>query len=146
MRYFALATDYDGTLAKDGDVDQPTLSALERVHKSGRKLILVTGRELDDLMSVFRKLDLFDLVVAENGALLYDPATHHETVLSEALPEEFVQALEHRGVRPISLGRVIVWVIRINLQHNNGRTDLAPGLDYWPCRLASCWRVLSVRP
>ena len=31
MRYLALATDYDGTLAHHGDVDTPTLAALERV-------------------------------------------------------------------------------------------------------------------
>ena len=51
----------------------PTLKALEDFKRSGRKLILVTGRELPDLRRVFSRLDLFDRVVAENGALLYDP-------------------------------------------------------------------------
>ena len=49
MRYLALATDYDGTLAADGRVAGDTVAALERLRASGRKLILVTGRELDDL-------------------------------------------------------------------------------------------------
>ena len=35
----ALATDYDGTLARDGSVDAPTLDALERFRESGRALI-----------------------------------------------------------------------------------------------------------
>ena len=39
-----------------------------------------------------------------------------------------------------------LWVIRINLQHNNGRTDLAPGVGYWPFHLAFGALVLSARP
>ena len=34
---------------------------------------MVTGRELDELLDVCPEVELFDLVVAENGALLYDP-------------------------------------------------------------------------
>jgi HAD superfamily hydrolase (TIGR01484 family) len=44
MRYFVLATDYDGTLATDGRVHDETLTALKHLRASGRKLILVTGR------------------------------------------------------------------------------------------------------
>ena len=86
MRYLALATDYDGTLAKDGQVDEPTLAALERFRDSGRRLILVTGRELDELLEVFPQVDLFERVVAENGALLYRPAGREEKVLGEPPP------------------------------------------------------------
>lgn len=64
------ATDYDGTLATDGHVHDATKDALKRLRTSGRKLILVTGRELDDLQRTFPELDLFDYVVAENGAVL----------------------------------------------------------------------------
>ncbi|HEX3035851.1 MAG TPA: HAD hydrolase family protein [Thermodesulfobacteriota bacterium] len=53
MRYYALACDYDGTLASQGRVDEKTLAALERLQNSGRRLILITGRELDDLLCVF---------------------------------------------------------------------------------------------
>ena len=108
MRYLALATDYDGTLAHDGRVDEPTLAALERLRESGRKLILVTGRELDELLGIFPQIDLFDRVVAENGALLYRPETREEKVLGERPPDAFVEALRERGVEPISVGRVIV--------------------------------------
>jgi len=108
MRYLALACDYDGTLAHDGRVSEETLAALERVLNSGRKLILVTGRELEDLQQIFSRLDLFERVVAENGALLYLPATREERLLGERPPEEFVKVLQRRGVGPISVGRVIV--------------------------------------
>ncbi|OUL25373.1 HAD-IIB family hydrolase [Nostoc sp. 106C] len=59
MRYFVLATDYDGTLATDGHVNEKTLAAMERFRASRKKLILVTGRELDDLQRVFQRIDLF---------------------------------------------------------------------------------------
>jgi HAD superfamily hydrolase (TIGR01484 family) len=108
MRYLALASDYDGTLASNGRVDEETLAALERLRDSGRKLILVTGRQLDELLQVFPHLNLFEWVVAENGALLYKPATGEEKLLGEPPPQEFVKALQERGVDSLSVGKVIV--------------------------------------
>src|SRR5947207_10311256 len=108
MRYHALACDYDGTIAWDGSVGETTIQALQEVRKSGRKLILVTGRELDDLIKVFPRLDLFDRVVVENGALLYRPATREERPLAERPPDEFWQQLIKRGAERVSVGRVIV--------------------------------------
>ncbi len=108
MYFLALATDYDGTIAHHGVVDAPTLEALERLKKTGRRLILVTGRELPDLKRVFPELMLFDLVVAENGALLYEPATEKEHCIAPAPPAAFVEALRRRGVTPLSAGRSIV--------------------------------------
>ena len=108
MRYLALATDYDGTLATHGHVDDATLAALVRLKESGRKLLMVSGRELPDLLSVFPRLDLFDLAVLENGALLFDPATREERCLAEPPPKAFAEELRRRGVPRISEGRVIV--------------------------------------
>jgi len=108
MHYLALACDYDGTLAKDGVVSPQTIDALERVGASGRKLILITGRLLEDLQMAFPRLDLFTYVVAENGALLYNPADSTEKLLGEAQPRQFIQALQERGVTPLVTGRVIV--------------------------------------
>jgi len=108
MRYLSLASDYDGTLARDGVVDAETVRALERLRHSGRKLILVTGRELPDLQSVFSRLDLFERVVAENGALLYDPATHEKRTLAQKPPDDFIESLRKRGVSNMSVGEVIV--------------------------------------
>jgi hydroxymethylpyrimidine pyrophosphatase-like HAD family hydrolase len=108
MRYLALCTDYDGTLATDGQLLPGTVTALEQFRASGRRLVLVTGRELDDLKKVCARLDLFEYVVAENGALLYKPSTDVETPLAARPPETFVTLLRQRGVGPISVGRVIV--------------------------------------
>src|SRR6266850_4221887 len=108
MRYHALACDYDGTIAHGGQVDEPTIEALQQVRESGRKVILVTGRELDDLILACPRLDLFDRVVAENGALLYRPSTREEKLLAEPPPEEFSREIMRRGAERVSVGRVIV--------------------------------------
>jgi hydroxymethylpyrimidine pyrophosphatase-like HAD family hydrolase len=108
MRFHALATDYDGTLAHDGRVDAPTLAALERAKAAGRKLLLVTGRELPDLQTVFAYLHLFDLAVLENGAVIFDPATKETRLLAEPPPPRFAAELRARGVAPLSTGHVIV--------------------------------------
>src|SRR5581483_10876647 len=108
MRYLALCTDYDGTLATDGQVLPGTVTALEQFLASGRRLVLVTGRELDDLVKVCPRLDLFEYVVAENGALLYKPSSGEITPLGPRPPSSFIALLRQRGVGPISVGRVIV--------------------------------------
>lgn len=108
MRYLALACDYDGTLARDGVLDDPTFASLERVRESGRKLVLVTGRGREDLENVCPRLEVFDWIVAENGAFLYHPATRQELSLAKRPPEQFIEALKHKGVQPISVGRAIV--------------------------------------
>jgi hypothetical protein len=108
MRFLALCTDYDGTIAHHGVVDAATLDALERLAASGRRLVLVTGRELDDLQRVFPRMDLFERIVAENGALLYTPATREEKPLADAPSPSLVQALREREVEPLSVGRCIV--------------------------------------
>jgi hydroxymethylpyrimidine pyrophosphatase-like HAD family hydrolase len=108
MKYTTLATDYDGTIAHHGDVDAPTIGALVRLRESGRKLMLVTGREIPDLKKVFPHLELFDLIVAENGALLHEPRTGIEKLLAPETPKRFVELLRLRAVGSLSVGRVIV--------------------------------------
>ena len=107
MRFMVLASDYDGTLAREGRVTDKTLEALGRLRASGRKLVLVTGRHLQDLKEVFPESDLCDRVVAENGGLLYRPASREEKVLAEPPNPRFVNLLQQRGI-PFALGRSIV--------------------------------------
>ena len=94
MYFVAVALDYDGTVAHDGLVDEQTLAALEAVKKTGRKLILVTGRELDDLKRAFPQYKVFDRIVAENGALLYQPGTGEETHYLQVYLNQMSQKLE----------------------------------------------------
>jgi hydroxymethylpyrimidine pyrophosphatase-like HAD family hydrolase len=107
MRYLALAVDYDGTIAHEGRVAHRTRDALRRVRDADRRLILVTGRELDDLLTTFDQFSLFDRIVAENGALLYNPSARTTEVLAPPPPPALLAALAEHDV-PLSLGRSIV--------------------------------------
>lgn len=108
MYFMALALDYDGTLAYEGKVTTKTIDALIKIKASGRKLIMVTGRQLDDLKQIFDRLDLFDCVVAENGALIYTPQIEAQRLLVEPPPDLFVEKLKACGVTPLMKGHVIV--------------------------------------
>jgi hydroxymethylpyrimidine pyrophosphatase-like HAD family hydrolase len=108
MRYLVLAGDFDGTLASDGTVSPDSLSALRRLRDSGRKLILVTGREIEDLLAVFPEVAVFDRVVGENGGVLYRPATREQRTLGEPPSADFVSALRRRGISPLSVGHCVV--------------------------------------
>jgi HAD superfamily hydrolase (TIGR01484 family) len=108
MRYLALVTDYDGVIAHDGRPSGSALSALERLRTSGRRVILITGRSLDNLRESCPNLSLFDYVVTENGATVYEPRTGEETLLAKPPPAEFINRLEELGVEPLEIGRVIV--------------------------------------
>ena len=108
MRYHVLAVDYDGTLAQNGLVDESTVKALNKYLASGRHLMMVTGRELPDLLSAFPQIGLFQWVVAENGGLLYRPSTKEERLITVPPSEPLIQLLKKRGVAPLSVGKSIV--------------------------------------
>lgn len=107
MKYRTLATDYDGTLAFDGRVDDTTIDALHQARTAGITLIMVTGRELPDLFNTFDHSELFDRIVAENGAVLYDPATKTSETLAAAPPPKLLERLASASV-PLSVGHSIV--------------------------------------
>ncbi len=108
MRYKALATDYDGTIAIEGLVKETTYSALHSWQQTGRSLIMVTGRRLDSLYAVFPQAKSFDCIVAENGALLSFPATGETILLGDSPPDTLIFALQQRQVEPLNVGQGIV--------------------------------------
>ena len=108
VRYHVLACDYDGTLAHDGSVDPATLEAAARLRETGRKIVLVTGRLLDDLLRVMPQPEVFARIVAENGAIVYRPDTRETRVLHEPVPDALVDMLRAAGATPLDRGRVIV--------------------------------------
>jgi hydroxymethylpyrimidine pyrophosphatase-like HAD family hydrolase len=112
MRYFALATDYDNTLASDGRVADSTWGALERLRASGRHAILVSGRELDDLLAICPRIELFSRVVAENGGVLYCPADGGRRLLAPAPPENFVAELGRRAPDAFGIGETLVATVK----------------------------------
>ena len=108
MHFTVMACDFDGTLAMDGQITRETADALGRFVASGRTLVMVTGRELPELLEVCPDTHLFKWIVAENGALLYQPATRLEKPLGPPPSAEFIATLKRRGVDPCRPGSVII--------------------------------------
>jgi hydroxymethylpyrimidine pyrophosphatase-like HAD family hydrolase len=107
MKWRAFATDFDGTIATDGTVDQTTQDALRRIRAAGVLTLLVTGREIKDFGNAPQILDLFDIVVAENGGMIFHPATGQAEIVAAPPPKEFVDELLRQNI-PISVGHSIV--------------------------------------
>jgi hydroxymethylpyrimidine pyrophosphatase-like HAD family hydrolase len=111
MRFAALACDYDGTLASGDRIGPEALAALVRARQAGTRLILVTGRTFFELTRVCERLDLFDGVVAENGAVLHFPAAGLLRDLAPPPAPRLLAELDHRGIL-YQVGRVIVATAR----------------------------------
>lgn len=108
MYFFVLASDYDGTIAHDGRIKGSTIDALKRLPASKRKIVLVTGRIVSDLLQVLPEISLFDCVVGENGGVLYWPETKELVRLATPVPPALTAELAARGVKPLSVGKVLV--------------------------------------
>ena len=109
-RHQVLALDFDGTLARNNVVAPETIAALEAWKAVGGKVVLVTGRSLDCFDGngpsplCFDRVDLFDRVVCDNGATVYDPAAGAVT-FCQMLPAGLADALRARTeIQPLWLG------------------------------------------
>jgi hydroxymethylpyrimidine pyrophosphatase-like HAD family hydrolase len=81
------------------------VAALRRLRAAGWRLVMVTGRNLDDVGGAFPDLGLFDSVVAENGAVVVGGGRC--VLLGPEPSRPLLDALERRAV-PYSTGRVVV--------------------------------------
>jgi hydroxymethylpyrimidine pyrophosphatase-like HAD family hydrolase len=129
-----LASDFDGTLATSGRVPAQTLEAVSRFRDAGGTFVLVTGRRLPELYEVFPETDaVVDLVVAENGAVLHDPASPPAVVLAAAPPVEMKDALVESGAIDVEFGEVLVSASRDDEQAvRRAARQLA---SVWPCQV-----------
>ncbi len=107
--YRTVAFDFDGTLASAGRLAPDVVAALAALKENRRRLVLVTGRTWKDLGQVCAELDLFDAIVAENGAVLRTGADGHPRNLAVPPPTGFIEALSRNGVE-FGAGRVILGI------------------------------------
>lgn len=95
--YRAVAVDYDGTLTTSGRPSGDVLAAIAETRADGRRVVLVTGRILAELRSVFPgAAGHFDAIVAENGAVA--ARAGRTRLLAAPVPGELAAALAARGV------------------------------------------------
>jgi hydroxymethylpyrimidine pyrophosphatase-like HAD family hydrolase len=98
MKLSALALDYDGTIASNGRFSPAVREAIAAVRQQGIAVALVTGRRVADLRQVVGDLTCFDVVVAENGAVLEFPASGRHVVLAHPPRPEVLHALGRRNI------------------------------------------------
>lgn len=102
----AVALDYDGTLTTGARPDDDVLAALAEVRAAGLQVVLVTGRILAELRHVFADVDdHVDVIVAENGTVVFGPMGHRRLVAP--VPPVLEDALTRRGV-PVRGGEVLL--------------------------------------
>lgn len=73
MRLRVLALDLDGTIAENGVVAAETWKVLRQAKAAGMALLLVTGRTLDSFASGGPFAEVFEAIIAEDGAVVYFP-------------------------------------------------------------------------
>lgn len=106
MKFNVLALDYDGTVATHGHMQPEVALAIREAKAIGITVVLVTGRILADLRKVMKEEDLFDAIVAENGAVLAFP-NGWTRVLERPASHELLDELCERGIE-IAFGDCIV--------------------------------------
>lgn len=106
MRLRVIATDYDGTIARDGIVHPAVREAIRKARKRGVLVVILTGRILSELRHVAGCLDFVDGVVAENGAVIALP-NGYTTVVGASPPLALIRKLTERGI-DFKVGRCIV--------------------------------------
>jgi hydroxymethylpyrimidine pyrophosphatase-like HAD family hydrolase len=93
-----IASDYDGTLTHTGRLDPELERLLGQARAAGFRLVLVTGRQLQDLLKVCpRALAILDRLVLENGALLVREGGQ-TMELAPPIDARLAPALEAQGV------------------------------------------------
>jgi hydroxymethylpyrimidine pyrophosphatase-like HAD family hydrolase len=98
MKLAAIALDYDGTIAINGWFDPAVRQAVGEVRRQGIYVLLVTGRRVPDVMRAAGDLSCFDVVIGENGAVLYFPASNRYENRGRPPHPAVLDALRQRGV------------------------------------------------
>lgn len=107
MKLAAVALDYDGTITHGDRPHESVREAIAALRSSGVLVLLVTGRILGELTRAAGDLHFVDVVVAENGALIYFPSTGHVSLLAPEIPDAFLRGLGRRGI-PFHPGQCLV--------------------------------------
>jgi len=106
VKVSVIAVDYDGTIASNGRAHPTALDAIRDARSRGIVVVLVTGRILSDLKRSLPEHDIFDGIVAENGAVLAFSNGGVRT-LGRPPPRKLFDALCRRRV-PVTFGECVI--------------------------------------
>lgn len=107
MRFLTIALDYDGTIARNNQLDRNVREAIAELRAQNIVVLIVTGRILEDLYGVAGDLHFVDGVVAENGAVVTFTDSGYSRVLGTPPPVSFLEELGREGIS-FKCGRSIV--------------------------------------
>ncbi len=84
----AIACDYDRTLTDESLVlSENAVASLKSAKDNGIKVFIASGRRLPFLVDVTAGRGFVDAIIAENGAVIYDPVNGAKVLLGEGLEE-----------------------------------------------------------
>lgn len=139
----ALALDYDDTLAENGRMSSATEAALRSLRNAGFRLILVSGRRLENIRKICGPLDLFDAVILENGATSFCPATNIERLIAPPVDERFLTDLSRElPGEPLFVGRSMV----ATSAENTGCVEVMIALGGYDLHIVGCGRRIMILP
>ena len=107
MKFLTIALDYDGTIARNDQLDSRVREAIAELRAQNIVVLIVTGRILEDLRRVAGDLHFVDGVVAENGAVIEFTDSGYSRVLGPPPPANLLEALGREGIS-FKAGRSIV--------------------------------------
>ncbi len=122
-----LACDLDGTLAHDGNVDPETWEILRKARSKGITLMLVTGRRLDTFSADGPFAELFEAIIAEDGAAVYFTRNNEVRLPFGRLDDTVIQQNKEKNI-PFEQGTAIMatWMPYIDaveeVLHETGRS------------------------
>jgi hydroxymethylpyrimidine pyrophosphatase-like HAD family hydrolase/CheY-like chemotaxis protein len=102
-----IATDFDGTLVRDGVVPPKTWDLLRQAKTAGLTLILATGRVLATFINTGPFSEIFEVIVAEDGAVVFFPRKNVVKQPFGSIPALVIQRIEELNI-PIERGLSIV--------------------------------------
>lgn len=139
----AVAFDYDDTIAERGRMDAATEAALRSLRAVGLRLILVSGRRLENIRQICSALDLFDAVILENGAISFCPATGTEQMLAPAVDKRFLADVSQElPDEPLFIGRSMV----ATAAENAGSVEVVIALGGYDLEVIACGRRVLILP
>lgn len=92
MEKMLIATDYDGTLNINGQIDEATRNAIDRWRSAGRYFGVVTGRGIDFYDTAHEVNLPFDYLIVYTGSLIL--ARDKSIIYESLIPAETFAAIE----------------------------------------------------
>ena len=101
----AIITDFDRTLSsKNGRIKSKLLKKMKSLEKP---FILVTGKKLEDVKELCKRYHVWQVVIAENGAIIYFPKTKKTVIFTSPYIQQAREILRNSEIL-IAFGQVII--------------------------------------